>query len=1579
MQERKKANRSGVARAVLSVFLVIMMLTGVLPADLPLMNRTAQAAAGYVIKGDSLHGTTLRIRPANNRTGDNVGTALGIRDNGHGGPLVYNDVILYPLSDSSRFLLEKAGDECFTIYYHNGSAHSKLNSKIVDVEGADDHKKEGGVVQVVQTKDTGKAYRQWRFIRRPNGSFWIQNVHSGKYWKLEGGKTSENTRVVQSSTATDWEIEIVTDRNESAITRMKRQYDSYTYYMNGAFGTGTDTDTITSADWMTHLPDNICLSDLTIPGTHDASAADVEGGDGNANGQTQLLTIHDQLYAGVRYFDLRFSGEGLLMVHGPVCNCRFEGKYLYWATVRNWIDDFLDRNPGETVILQIKADRHGESTERAIMKNLRSWNKVYHWNSSDPKIPTLGEVRGKVVVISRCEKYTDVSDIALNTQKNSGDGWKEGNTINYSHELATYGTSYEVWTQDKYKMGGAEKNKWINGSLFNTSTNALHRRNATASKGKKALVITYTSCTNNTPQAAARWTVHPYLKKELYSWKEGSSADAFLGVVCCDFCDEELAWLIYRRNFFNYRVIIRGMSFDGETPFPDYVVSFNGKQSGLQQKLENEFLSISQNFSGTINGKQWLLFKTNMYLTTPPDQILTNNDLWAAKVTDYNSLQFEDGQLLLYAPLDYLYRTVTITYNNSNVTTTSFPSPQTLSYNSIVGGAKFTRPADPVADSNQFKDWLFYYGAYPAYSGTTWAPFDFSQAYLQNVTVYADWDSSGGYLVTVDSSSGGSISVAGNKSVFQAGETVTLIPSPDEGYSLKNLTVTTSAGTPVSVNNNQFTMPKANVRVYGEFDQDIYRIKTEVSLKTASGRAFLLKAATSGSSRAVGSIDVEGNKTEAFYGEDIHLSARPAEGFKFVSIKAVTDAGNDVDLRQWIGMGEKDYALTMPADNITVSAQFTGGGTMLFVNFGTGHEDYVRRIFGNNPDVYFVSGPVVGMMFEEPLSPDSAYYRFLVSVRDVLGITSLPADGDCVPVNTLGTNGDFALHPKSYYNSISDLMDERLSSEWRSPVEDGVVILYALWSEPVSESVLSADSPVCGTSQAGENPQVEITGSMHVHNYHWAGSGTEKMVGDHEYAAAVQLIEDWGYYVPDGKKLPDLLTVSGDNVRITGRDYSSNTVTVAIRVEHEWGPWRITREPRNGVDGEKQRVCVGGCVETAAIPAAHVHSLSYVAEKEPGCEETGTREHWICDQGTDPCYGIYADKDATRPISDAELIIPATGHDWGEWSVSVPATCVEEGILVRFCRNSSDHVESKSIDIDPDAHDWSEWTLVREATASAAGLERRVCSLCSRTEERSVPYGHVHGFTYTAGEDELYNTVTAVCSAPGCSDCPYYSNGITITLNGPADDSYDGKPKEAFISGYPSAPVENLAPRPEITYYRVTRNGEETPVVTLLSGAPVNPGSYLAKITWGGATAEILFEVYSDGIMYFCVSGEGQNYVKKSGKDAVFIIERSEDDYLTWSKFQAIRVDGKTVSSKNYDCRQGSVIISLKSKWLDTLSVGKHTMTALFSDGSVDVPFTISKPVPQTGDHASPLLWAGLVLLGILGICGLVVFRKKKV
>ena len=100
--------------------------------------------------------------------------------------------------------------------------------------------------------------------------------------------------------------------------------------------------------------------------------------------------------------------------------------------------------------------------------------------------------------------------------------------------------------------------------------------------------------------------------------------------------------------------------------------------------------------------------------------------------------------------------------------------------------------------------------------------------------------------------------------------------------------------------------------------------------------------------------------------------------------------------------------------------------------------------------------------------------------------------------------------------------------------------------------------------------------------------------------------------------------------------------------------------------------------------------------------------------------------------------------------------------------------------------------------------------------------------------------------------------------------------------------------------------------------------------------------------------------------------------------FKGILVDGTEVAESNYTAVNGSVIVTLKSAYLNTLSVGDHTLTIRFSDGSdITTTFTVKAsgvPSPATGETISIWTLMGFACIAVAGaVISFKRWKKEKV
>ena len=143
---------------------------------------------------------------------------------------------------------------------------------------------------------------------------------------------------------------------------------------------------------------------------------------------------------------------------------------------------------------------------------------------------------------------------------------------------------------------------------------------------------------------------------------------------------------------------------------------------------------------------------------------------------------------------------------------------------------------------------------------------------------------------------------------------------------------------------------------------------------------------------------------------------------------------------------------------------------------------------------------------------------------------------------------------------------------------------------------------------------------------------------------------------------------------------------------------------------------------------------------------------------------------------------------------------------------------------------------------------------------------------------------------------------------------------------------------------------------------------------------------------YIFLEGANGTWMQNSDGTLVF---RANGDF---SKFTGVKVDGTLIDAKNYTAVSGSTVITLKTDYLKTLSVGTHKLTVVYTDGECSTNFEVKQTTqtegdkpdtttptgnkdttsPQTGDNSNLLLWVALLFVSGAGVIGATVYSKKK-
>ena len=143
-------------------------------------------------------------------------------------------------------------------------------------------------------------------------------------------------------------------------------------------------------------------------------------------------------------------------------------------------------------------------------------------------------------------------------------------------------------------------------------------------------------------------------------------------------------------------------------------------------------------------------------------------------------------------------------------------------------------------------------------------------------------------------------------------------------------------------------------------------------------------------------------------------------------------------------------------------------------------------------------------------------------------------------------------------------------------------------------------------------------------------------------------------------------------------------------------------------------------------------------------------------------------------------------------------------------------------------------------------------------------------------------------------------------------------------------------------------------------------------------TANINLEVVVEKIVYEVTEGANQKYTITKNNEAKFKINA---DFRLFDDGK-VYVDNELVDPKNYTAESGSTIITLKKEFVDTLSVGEHTLKVLFNNGGEAITiFNVAKVTvptdnPNTGDNIGFYIISGI--LTIVGLAGAGIFYRRK-
>lgn len=500
------------------------------------------------------------------------------------GNVIGNVCHLFNDGTSSKLILEHVETDTENRNWYairtllNFEEHKKTGYSIWSVDGDSD--KDGKVIHVWSGEHDGKASRSFAFDRQPNGTYIIRDRTNEKkdinYLAIEkDGKDQDNNKICHKRKSIPWELELVGyDKGEINTTVRSIDWIKYSSYVDGPC-------------WMKYVDGNKYLDELSIPGTHDSSTCSV---DNDTEPQTSLAKcqqdyIPTQLLEGIRYFDIRLGKNNENgdpgIDHGICYLLKKDGGFIHLSDVIGYFKTFLNENPSEALIMLVSRG-NDEATDDSVttaFANVMDNNSDLFYTSSH--VPTLNEVRGKIVLLRRFKlagdsvsSHTWGLDLTQWDDKIKAHSGQSMCLVQDARGFETTGNAGDkepyctkVYAQDHFECTGTDKIGWVDMALRETTNLTRNKVDVEDNDGAKVQVlercwsINYTSCTNykqgSNPFTAAR-VVNEHLYKSQYinpsgSDKTKSDCLKHIGIIASDFVDAALARSIYQRNYAQHK------------------------------------------------------------------------------------------------------------------------------------------------------------------------------------------------------------------------------------------------------------------------------------------------------------------------------------------------------------------------------------------------------------------------------------------------------------------------------------------------------------------------------------------------------------------------------------------------------------------------------------------------------------------------------------------------------------------------------------------------------------------------------------------------------------------------------------------------------------------------------------------------------------------------------------------------------------------------------------------------------------------------------------------------------------------
>ena len=370
--------------------------------------------------------------------------------------------------------------------------------------------------------------------------------------------------------------------------------------------------------------------------------------------------------------------------------------------------------------------------------------------------------------------------------------------------------------------------------------------------------------------------------------------------------------------------------------------------------------------------------------------------------------------------------------------------------------------------------------------------------------------------------------------------------------------------------------------------------------------------------------------------------------------------------------------------------------------------------------------------------------------------------------------------------------------------------------------------------------------------------------------------------------------------------------------------------------------------------------LEKIQAKAPTCTEDGNSAYWY----SAAFDKYFKDENGVNEITAESTVIPAKGHGESEVKGAKEATCTEDGYTGdKVCKVCGEILERGTV-IEKLGHVWGE----PEWNWSEDGASCKVTFTCQNNSEH---------------KESPNVTVTSEVKTPAtCTESGVTTYMATFEFNG---EAYTDTKEIADIpaTGHNLTNIPAIAPT-------CTEAGNIEYWYCDTCDKYFSDETAAEEIGLADTVLEATGHSYENGKCTACgeidpdfkaVIIEGANGSWQKGtKDGLSFTSNA-----AFAHFLKVQVDGKDLDASDYAVKEGSTIVTLKAEYLETLSVGKHTLAIVSETGTAETEFTIKAAavaddtaVPQTGAGSNVALWIAVMLASGTALTGAVRYNRKK-